>query len=146
MKKRITILTLLCLLGLLLFGVFEGAQHYELAESSEEIEWIDIVFVPVEHTEAVLGGHYDVLDVVGSINVSRHKEFIASLTSLPGRYFWSDYNEAIEGNVIMITYRDGTTEIITQNYGIYDGANNRGWNTLFRFDEEAFCSLVGNAD
>ena len=137
MKK---FLALYLLLLLLLLSSCKSQEEYTFAQSFENIESIDIIYVSPYSSPPRKG--FLEFEPVATIENEQWDEFFESFCNMPCNAYFLDPHQDLSGNVIRIIYLDGMHEVISAHTGVQIDTNNRWWYPPYFFDIDAFDSLI----
>lgn len=135
MKRTIILALALILLHL---GGCKAQRHYLFSQQIENIDNIEIVYI--DPFSAIT--EYDQLESIATISSEQWESFIHDFHAIPCSAYFLDPYQAIEGNVIRITYKDGGYEVISEYSGLQITSNGEWKYPPYYFDSQAFNSFV----
>ena len=128
------------LLLLLLLSSCKSQEGYTFAQSFENIESIDIIYVSPYSAPPRKG--FLEFEPVATVESEQWDVFFESFYNIPCSAYFLDPHHDLSGNVIRIIYLDGTHEVISAHTGVHIDTNNRWWYPMYYFDIEAFGNLI----
>lgn len=138
MKKSIllifaTLLSLLC-------GC-EKEQQYMLGQAHEYVQAIEIIYVSPYQTcvnEALLQ-----MEAIIAVDKAEWENFFCKFSEISCNAYFHDPSWSVCGDVIRITYEDGSADLISAYGGLYYSDGEWQYQYLY-FDTEAFDVLISS--
>lgn len=138
--KRVILVSLMLISIILLLTVCDRTDKYTLSQPYENVEKVEIVYVANDNI--LVKGFYDAIKPVCTLDEEQWSAFFEDLFSMECSRYLNDPAESVTGEVVQITYNDGSFELIGKD-SIFCSSSDREWDYLpYYFDDDVFYRFI----